>query len=62
MSMIKAMKKFLAPKWEVRQTIWPYHEGWGVYCPDTRTILDTGLPKEQAQKIVDELNEVDLHD
>jgi hypothetical protein len=55
-SMIKAIKKLLAPKWEVRRTIWPYPEGYGVYCPATSTILDTGLSKEQAQKIVDELN------
>ena len=42
--------------WEVRRTIWPYKEGWGVYHPRSHTVLDTGLPKEEAQARCDELN------
>lgn len=44
------------PKWEVRRTIWPYEDGWGTYCPETHTILDTGLTKEEAERRCAELN------
>ena len=43
-------------KWKVRRTIWPYEDGWGVYNPKSRTVLDTGLTKEDAQRRCDELN------
>lgn len=43
-------------KWEVWRTIWPYPEGWGVYHPATRTLLDSGLEKNAAQEIADDLN------
>lgn len=45
-------------KWVVRRTIWPYKDGWGTYCPSTRTVLDSGLTKEEAQARCDELNGV----
>lgn len=50
------LKLLTRDKWEVRRTIWPYRDGWGVYNPGTRTILDTGLTKERAQHICDEMN------
>jgi hypothetical protein len=43
-------------QWEVRRTIWPYKEGYGVYNPFTRTIADTGLLQEEAQQRCDALN------
>lgn len=43
-------------RWEVIRTIWPYPEGWGVWQPSTRTIIDTGLPKEEAERICKEMN------
>lgn len=42
--------------WEVRRCCWPYPEGYGTYNPARRTILDTGLTREQAVKICAELN------
>lgn len=42
--------------WEVRRTIWPYEDGWGTYCPETHTVLDTGLTKEEAERRCEELN------
>lgn len=46
----------LGDKWEVRKCLFPYPEGYATYNPFTRTILDTGLTKERAQEICDELN------
>lgn len=43
--------------WEVRRTIWPYEDGWGTYCPETHTVLDTGLTKEEAEMRCVILNE-----
>jgi len=37
-------------KWEVRRTIWPYADGWGTYCPKCKTVLDTGLSKQEAER------------
>ncbi len=48
-----------AKVWEVRQTIWPYEDGWGTYCPETHTVMDTGLSKEEAQRRCDELNNME---
>lgn len=42
--------------WEVRRTIWPYPDGWGTYNPGARTVLDTGLSREEAQARCDALN------
>ena len=47
----------LLRKWIVLRTIWPYPEGWGVCSRDRRTILETGLTKEQAQRICDRAND-----
>lgn len=52
----KRLAAAMQPKWEVRKTIWPYPDGYGVYQPATHTLLDAGLPREQAQAIVDQLN------
>ncbi len=43
-------------KWEIRQTHWPYEDGWATYCPETHMALDTGLSKEEAERRCEELN------
>lgn len=49
--------RFICRKsWVVRKCGFPLKEGYGVYNRDTRTILDTGLTREEAQKICDDLN------
>ena len=58
MKLPNLLKRLLGDKWEVRRTIWPYLDGWGVYNSYTRTIANTGLTKEQAQAECDELNGV----
>ena len=44
-------------EWEVRPCTWPYPEGYATYNPSTKTVLDTGLSREQAQIICDQLNQ-----
>jgi hypothetical protein len=53
---VKLLDNIMHGKWEVRRTIWPYKEGYGVYHPRQRVILSTGLTKEQAQAECDSLN------
>ena len=43
-------------KWIVCRTIWPYPEGYGVISKNKRIIIDTGLSKEEAQNVCDEMN------
>lgn len=54
--------KILLSKWKVIRTIWPYKEGYGVYrehfITGQKTVLETGLTKEQAQAIADQQNNV----
>lgn len=54
------LKNLFWSKWKVARTIWPYREGWGTYRVNRLTgekcILDTGLTKEDATSIVDEMN------
>ena len=45
-------------KWVVKRTIWPYEDGWGVYCPSTKTVLSTGLSREDAEKECEKLNKL----
>jgi len=52
------MKK--ATKWKVVRTIWPYEDGYGVVSADRLIIVDTGLSKEQAQSICDQMNMEDV--
>lgn len=35
--------------WEVRRTIWPFEDGYGVYSPSRRTMLNHGLSKTTAE-------------
>lgn len=55
------MKGITWSKWKVARTIWPYPEGHGVYKENYLTgekvILDTGIPKEQAEQIAKDLND-----
>lgn len=46
----------LKPHWEVRRTIWPYKDGYGVYDAGRQILLESGLSKEDAQRICDEEN------
>ncbi len=51
------LKKACNPgPWEARKCLWPYPEGYATYNVKTHTILDTGLTKEQAEKIAERLN------
>ncbi|MGH9747259.1 MAG: hypothetical protein ACRD59_14275 [Candidatus Acidiferrales bacterium] len=43
-------------KWDIRRTIWPYNPGWGTFCVRCKTVLDTGLTREEAERRRDELN------
>lgn len=46
-------------KWKTIRTIWPYKEGYGVYKEDwlgKKTVLHTGLSKEQAEEECKKLN------
>lgn len=53
------MANIFTAKWKVIRTIWPYKDGYGVYKEDwfgNKTILHTGLSKEQAQVECEKLN------
>jgi len=52
----KLGKRIIGDHWVVRRCIWPYPEGYATYNPFRRTILDTGLTKEQAEELCKELN------
>jgi hypothetical protein len=52
----KISKRLTKDWWEVRRTCWPYPEGYATYNPAKKTILDTGLTKEQAEELCKELN------
>lgn len=57
--MLNQLKKRVTGNWwEVRRCLFPYPEGYATYNPAKRMILDTGLSKERAQRICDELNRV----
>lgn len=43
--------------WKAIKTIWPYPDGYGVYCAGCNKVVDTGLSKKQAQTIAKEMNE-----
>jgi hypothetical protein len=57
------MKLFGKRKWEIRRTIWPYPEGYGTvfFKNGKMTVVDTGLSKEEATRIVREENEREKH-
>jgi hypothetical protein len=52
----KLWNKAIGNWWEVRACCWPYPEGYGTYNPYKKMILNTGLTKEHAQSICDQLN------
>jgi len=35
-------------QFEAIRTIWPYAEGWGVWCPGCKTILETGISSREV--------------
>lgn len=43
-------------KWKVVRTKWPYPDGYGTHCKGCRTVVDTGLSKEEAEARAKELN------
>lgn len=47
-------KRLTGNWWVVRRCAFPYPEGYATYLPAKKTVLDTGLTKEHAQKICDE--------
>jgi len=50
-------KRWRGNLWEVRRCEFPYPRGtYGTYLPSKRMVLDTGLTKEHAQEICEELN------
>ena len=61
LAMMKTIKKITLSKWKVARTIWPYPKGYGTYKENHLTgemvILDTGLPKEEVQKLAKQLND-----
>jgi hypothetical protein len=52
----KLFNKLIGNVWVVKQCCFPYPEGYTTYNHYKRTVLDTGLTKEEAKKICDELN------
>lgn len=54
-----AVVRTIFPKkdWIVIKTIWPYPDGYGTYNKKTRTLLDSGLSKSEAQQACDQLND-----
>ena len=55
--MIKKILKWLMyDKWIAIPCRFPYPEGYATYNPSIRTILDTGLTKEQAEQICEKMN------
>lgn len=55
-SLKRVVMRLLGDKWEVVRTIWPYRDGYGTYNRSRRTLLDSGLTKEHAQRNCDALN------
>lgn len=53
---MRLWRRLTGNRWVVRTCGWPYESGYATYNPKTRTILDTGLSREHAQQICDELN------
>ena len=43
-------------RWRIIRTIWPYEDGWGVYCPRCRTMLESGMSKLDAEWIAEAEN------
>ena len=58
--MKRIFSRIIWTRWKVARTIWPYREGYGTYrmhrFTRDKTILDTGLTKEQAIESAKELN------
>jgi hypothetical protein len=53
----KAIDRLTRNRWEIRRCLWPFPEGYATFNPGTNTILDTGLTKQRAQEICDQMNE-----
>lgn len=43
-------------RFEVMRTRWPYTEGWGLYCPKCRTVIATGMSRDEAERHCVKLN------
>lgn len=50
------LKRIINDRWIVIPCRFPYPEGYATYNPSINTILDTGLTKEQAKQICEEMN------
>lgn len=42
--------------WVVRPCGWPYREGFATFNSFRNTVLDTGLTKDHAQRLCDQMN------
>lgn len=50
------MKRKHRHKWETIRTIWPYMDGYGVWCPNCKTMIADGYPTlVDAEELRDEL-------
>lgn len=52
----RVWKRLIGDWWEIRVCYWPHPRGYATYNPYRKTILDTGLSREQAKEICKELN------
>lgn len=59
---MKFIRWVLYTKWKVIRTTWPYPEGYGTYRKNRWngqiTLLDSGLTKDQATEIAQQMNTV----
>lgn len=52
----KLWRRLRGDWWEPRRCCWPYPEGYATYNPARKTILDTGLTRDEAIAICANLN------
>jgi hypothetical protein len=55
----KWWRRLFPHRWIVVRTRWPYLSGWGTYCTRTKTLLESGLTKEAAEKSAALLNQTE---
>lgn len=56
----RQVKRLSGNWWEVRACGFPFESGYATYNPVKNMVLDTGLTKERAQQICDELNGISV--
>lgn len=53
---VQAWRLWPRESWRVVESGWPYPDGYATYHPASKTILDTGISREEAERRVRELN------